>query len=138
VTYLRVIGHWRNDEHPELPDPVDLVDADWDRREKSHVYWYVSGGTHGRAYMGYSTCRICGVQNGAGELSDGTYVWPEGLAHYLQEHDVRLPNEFVRHALQRSREIEEDPRDEGWWLETAALAKPAGDDHGASPGAHHE
>jgi hypothetical protein len=36
---------------------------------------------------------------GSGELSDGRYVWPEGLAHYVAEHGVRLPNEFVHHVL---------------------------------------
>eukprot|EP00904_Undaria_pinnatifida_P009632 jgi/Undpi1/579/HiC_scaffold_10.g04043.m1 len=32
-------------------------------------------------------------------LTDGTYVWPEGLAHYLSEHAVRPPDDFIAHAL---------------------------------------
>ena len=39
------------------------------------------------------------VDMGCRELSDGTYVWPEGLAHYVEEHNVRLPQQFVDHVL---------------------------------------
>lgn len=35
--------------------------------------------------------------------SDGTFVWPEGFAHYLEEHAVRPPQEFVQHALDGAR-----------------------------------
>ena len=69
--------------------------------------------------MGYSECRLCGQQNGAGEFTDGTYIWPEGLRHYVSAHSVRLPEEFVTHALTRRREIDENPRDQTWWLTAA-------------------
>lgn len=32
-------------------------------------------------------------------LSDGHFIWPEGLAHYVDKHSVRPPEEFIRHAL---------------------------------------
>lgn len=67
--------------------------------------------------MGVSTCRMCGTPNGAGEFTDGVYVWPEGLAHYVQEHSVRLPAEFLAHVEWRSREQESAERDLAWWLE---------------------
>jgi hypothetical protein len=36
------------------------------------------------------------VLNGCAELTDGTHlVWPEGLAHYVEEHNVRLPDEII-------------------------------------------
>ena len=41
--------------------------------------------------------------NGAGEFSDGVYVWPEGLSHYVREHSVRLPEMVVRHIRGASR-----------------------------------
>jgi hypothetical protein len=41
-----------------------------------------------------STCR-----------SDGTFVWPEGFAHYLEEHAVRPPQEFIQHALDGARRL---------------------------------
>jgi len=41
----------------------------------------------------------CGRHNGSAELADGTYCWPEGLAHYLEAHQVRPPEEFVEHVV---------------------------------------
>jgi hypothetical protein len=36
---------------------------------------------------------------GSCDFTDGVWVWPEGLSHYLRIHSVRLPEEFIRHAL---------------------------------------
>jgi len=46
-------------------------------------------------------CRLCSKCLGARDRIDGTYVWPEGFEHYLREHGVRPPEEFVRHVLSR-------------------------------------
>lgn len=50
------------------------------------------------SYLGWSDCRICGGMNGTSELSDAVFLWPNGLPHYLREHDVRLPRRFVAHV----------------------------------------
>ena len=56
-------------------------------------------------YLGFSWCRFfCGIPEnlmGHSDLSDGTWVWPEGLSHYVREHNVLLPEDFVEHALGR-------------------------------------
>jgi hypothetical protein len=36
---------------------------------------------------------------GCATLTDGVYVWPESLAHYITAHGVRPPGGFVAHAL---------------------------------------
>jgi len=50
--------------------------------------------------MGYSFCRFaCGIpdqQMGCTEFYDGVWVWPEGLAHYVECHSVLLPDEFIQ------------------------------------------
>lgn len=120
---VRLVGFWRSDARPDLPDPAALVDPEWSGWERDELVYYLSGGSCGRAYMGYSICRICGERNGSGELTDGTYLWPEGLRHYVAEHNVRLPAEFVAHALERRKVIDEGPRDEAWWMENA-LPRP--------------
>lgn len=38
-------------------------------------------------------------------LTDGRFVWPEGLAHYVSEHAVRPPEEFIEHALENLRAL---------------------------------
>lgn len=116
ATPLRLIGYWRSEQHPEYPDPADCVDPSWDEDERHQVWWYLLGGTHGPAYMGYSKCRMCGEQNGTAEYNDDTFAWPEGLAHYVYEHKVRLPKDFVDHAVRRLNDFESRGRDTSWWL----------------------
>lgn len=63
---------------------------------------------------GFSLCRICGCRNGGTELTDGVYVWPDGLAHYVTEHDVRLPDVFVQHVLSYH-PYSRTPINDSWW-----------------------
>lgn len=116
MTVLRLIGFWRNEQHPEYPSPADWVDAGWDDEERHAVWHYLASGTMLHAWMGFSPCRMCGKDNGALDFTDDTYVWPEGLAHYVYDHDIRLPGEFVEHALRRQRELEEAESSVEWWL----------------------
>jgi hypothetical protein len=116
---LILIGYWRAKDAAHWPDPVDFIDSTWDVDERDIVVDYLSRGFVVRAYMGYSPCRICGRDNGALELSDGIYVWPEGLAHYLADHGVRPPEQFVAHALAMAEAFETAGRDESWWRSLA-------------------
>ena len=68
-----------------------------------------------RAYLGESVCVICGAQNGSLELSDGTYSWPEGFAHYVSAHNVRPPIEFERHVLEALEALEAQESTDSWW-----------------------
>lgn len=66
--------------------------------------------------MGYSPCRLCGLaSNGNLDLTDGTYIWPEGLAHYVLEHSVRLPDEFIHHVRAQQEMTDGVRVDETWW-----------------------
>ena len=118
---LVLIGCWRNETHPEWPDPADLVDLAWDEDERHSAGLYLASGTTARTWMGRSTCRLCGQPNGAADFADGSFIWPEGLAHYVSEHAVRLPRRIVDHAVRRLQEIEDQPVDDEWW---SGLARP--------------
>ena len=98
MTDRKLLGYWRNAEHPELPDANALVDNTWDVEEREAVAGYLGNGLVAMSFMGYSECRICGNQNGDLEFTDGAYQWPSGLAHYVEVHAVRLPDEFVTHV----------------------------------------
>ena len=117
VMERRLIGYWRNEQHPEYPDPMDLVVESWDAEERHLVWAYLCSGTMIASYMGLSPCRICGNHNGALEFSDGTYQWPEGLAHYVYDHAVRLPPELVEHAIKQLDSLEAGSSTLDWWLE---------------------
>ena len=111
----------KNNERPELPDPATFVDVDWDEDERDTVAFYFDNGTLARAFMGYSQCRICGATNGAVEYTDGSYLWPEGFAHYIREHNVRPPDDVVRWAVERTTTIEGSEIDSDWWTRATAL-----------------
>jgi hypothetical protein len=67
---------------------------------------------------------------GDADLSDGFACWPEGLAHYIEQHDVRLPEELVQRMEARSFAAPEPQRESlvvehRWWLDWAAANTPA-------------
>lgn len=132
---LRLIGYWKsNFEHHRhalvYPNPKDFIDETWDENTRQKVIDYLDNGVLHHGTRGFSTCRICGCPNGTSELTDGVFIWPDGLSHYLKEHQVRLPSYFVEHCLtytfnkeQILKDIEEGYDDgtfyerprEGWW-----------------------
>jgi hypothetical protein len=84
------------------PSVFDWIDRDQDPKERARVLSYVSDPTFRlMSWLGDSTCRMCGKPNGCADYTDGKFIWPEGLAHYVRDHDVWLPLEFVQHALGR-------------------------------------
>lgn len=99
---LILVGYWHSKDRPDLPDPAWFIDEQWDADTRQRVIDYLKNGKVVRRYMGFSWCRFrCGNgrHNGTNDCSDGVYGWPSGLAHYLKDHAVRLPDEFVTHAL---------------------------------------
>lgn len=82
-----------------LPCVYDFIDPTWNAYERACVVEYLQRGRRYEAYMGYSVCRICGQDNGCLDLTDDVYIWPDGLVHYVRDHAVRPPREFVVHAL---------------------------------------
>jgi hypothetical protein len=110
---LKAIGFWITSLHDERqPAPQELVGTmPADQRTRLAVY-LAAGMTH-ESYLGLSWCRFgCGIdyaRMGSRDLTDGTWVWPEGLAHYVRDHNIVLPEEFVAHALSKV-----TPRLPGW------------------------
>ncbi len=114
---LRLIGYWGSDQQSKYPHPSDFVDREWAEDERDFVTDYLRRGLVARAYMGYSPCRMCEKRdNGCLQLTDGVYTWPEGLVHYVVEHAVRLPSEFVEHSLDSEESLGAAEVDEVWWL----------------------
>jgi len=116
ITQLIRIGYWVSTREPHWPDPHALVDATLDEDDRLDTADYLKRGWVARAYMGNSDCRICGITAGSLELTDGTYIWPEGLTHYVEEHFVRLPEIFTAHVMAMTEHYESLAVDDSWWL----------------------
>ena len=71
---------------------------------------HLRAGATFETYREAASCRFaCGPAGrnlGRRDLTDGRFVWPEGLAHYVLVHSTRLPEAFVEHVR-----AEAGPRD---------------------------
>ena len=116
MTSYRLIGFWRSEHHPRWPNAASFVDSSWDAEERQLVVEHLKRGMMIQAWMGFSACRFCGTANGNLDLTDGVYLWPQGLAHYVDEHAIRLPEEFVEHVPASTRTCPQKPT--GGWVNT--------------------
>jgi hypothetical protein len=112
---VRLIGYWRSEADDGWPDPHELIDETWDEQERHWVSLYLERAFVAWAMFGISECRLCGRANGSAELTDEVYLWPEGLAHYVRDHSVRLPAEVLAHIKRRQDELGSLEVDRDWW-----------------------
>lgn len=105
------VGFWRDtgamfDFFSGYPDPREPTPhPQMDATQRIRVAQYLDGGEVSDRWFGYSYCRFdCGIPNsemGSLDKTDGAYIWPEGLPHYVRVHQVNLPAEFVDHVLHK-------------------------------------
>lgn len=97
---LNLIGYWITSLKDDLFLPPQEFVSDEESNVREIVANYLDSGTMVAAYRGLSWCRfLCRRDNGCCELSDGYWIWPEGLSHYVRDHNVWLPEEFITDAL---------------------------------------
>lgn len=104
---LEVLGWWFSPFAPStLPRPQALVGG-LEPTARSAVVGYLRAGKTLVTFPEASFCRFdCGeTAMGTKDLTDGRHVWPEGLAHYVERHDVRLPEAFVAYVQERGGEL---------------------------------
>jgi hypothetical protein len=115
---MKLIGYWMANLHDShLPLPQELV-GETPASVQDTVCRYLTYGNLFATYRGLSWCRFyCGAEGsemGHREFTDGEWVWPECLVHYVREHSVLLPDEFVASAS------------------SGSVASVLGDDHSAT------
>lgn len=90
----RAIGYWSEDCNPQ-----DFVDPSWDKNQRNAILVHLNNGKSLYRWRGISRCRFCNQRNGSQCMTDGTYVWPSGFAHYISEHGVKPALEFIQHII---------------------------------------
>lgn len=127
---LKMVGYWpvtALSETSRYPDPTALVCPRWREQDRAKIAAYLRAGVIHNQWRGHSYCRFkCGVPHaemGSRCLTDGDWVWPEGLAHYIEQHQVRLPDEFAATMEQNGWTIPEDAEkwasrhaDDSFWV----------------------
>jgi hypothetical protein len=100
------VGYWRSPKEPHFPHPGDFVDESWDTAERRKVIEYLEESYQIPMFsFGYSWCRMgCAdvpTDIGTQDLTDGVWLYPEGLVHYMRHHAVRPPEAFLEHLRRR-------------------------------------
>lgn len=93
-------GYWKNSTSPGYPFPK-ATDTKVEEQFLT-ILTHIMNTYPCNYYRGLSTCRLCKKMNGCGEyrikkMVDGkeiTFVFPEGLKHYYQDHNVQPSKEF--------------------------------------------
>jgi hypothetical protein len=109
---LKPVGYWFEEGYGERwPDPAHLVDYQWRIDERPRIVAYLRHAPKMRDCLGYARCRLGGVPDsemGTGDLSDGTYIWPEGLWIYVSRFSVRIPDDMIEHMRRHDFQVPAD------------------------------
>lgn len=91
------IGYWHGPMVNGLLHPQGLVDETWEPERRTRIVSYLDAGVdNGMRWAGDAFCRFgCPGGFGSRDLTDGRWLWPQGLSHYLKDHHIRLPQDFV-------------------------------------------
>ena len=118
---LILVGYWHSEYEQNYPDPNKLQSKNfWEDFErinycnKKRITLYLDSGIPCNFYRGISRCRICEKFLGSFERHDYKYIWPDQLSHYISEHDVILPKDFIQHILNNM--SQQLPINTNYWL----------------------
>ncbi|GGJ51360.1 hypothetical protein [Deinococcus roseus] len=94
---------------------TDYIDPDWDLELVYRVSEYLKKGI---IYIEATTeqrfiCSMCKKDLGYNGvmMTDGVFVWPHVLSHYVEFHKVRIPDNFLKHILEVDFKMIEDSDD---------------------------
>ena len=94
---LRRVGCFREIGYDDQPDAPSLTELRGRRQaaDKDRVVAYLRAGKVCVFSPGFAEDVFDGTDAGKMSLlTDGTYLWPGSLAHYVEKYDVELPEEF--------------------------------------------
>ena len=100
---LKLIGYWNNFYSNRWVHPRILIDFSWEVKNRTKIINYLQKAMVYSISFGTSPNRFFRGPNmiGDSEYTDGTWVWPSGLASYVELYHIRLPDEFIQHLQQQ-------------------------------------
>lgn len=98
---MHLIGFWIESLLDDRYFPPQELVGELPAEARECVAAYLDQGIVFKRCRGKSWCRFgCRhLDMGNKDLTDGTWVWPEGLGHYIRVHGVTLPDQFLNHVL---------------------------------------
>ena len=103
----KLFGIWRGSvkDPAVFPEFTDVIDSDWRPTDRTKIIGYLKiAPVAVTSFMPHIRCEICQYDLGdSGQWqSDGVWLWPSGLAHFVEKHAVRLPDQMVDHIRKHS------------------------------------
>ena len=98
---LRPVGFWTSRRGDGLPDPRQLMSTTWEKQRRLHIASYLATAPILDDLEPHD-CLVCGARAGGRERTDGVWRFPEGLAHYVTAHGVKLPGELIEHMAKNN------------------------------------
>jgi len=103
--FINQIGYW-SDQYEKGVTPAYLC-GKYDPQIKEKIVSYLKSGIRGTEFLGYARCRFeCEYSNtsqlGNTDMTDGNWMWPEGLSHYVDKHNLLLPPKFLDHMKENN------------------------------------
>jgi hypothetical protein len=98
---LTLLGYWATHHgDPSLIHPAVLPPCGRSEEARALLVRHLESGALAFEFLGMAHNRFADGPSdlGASELTDGVWIWPEGLAWYVANHDVPLPAQFVAHV----------------------------------------
>ncbi len=99
-------GFWNlTDRDLPYPRATDVVDCAFVPEDKSRLIEYLQRCPIAVLCMTPQTipCDFCEEFHSRSTFqSDGEWLWPDSLAHYVEYHKVALPDSFVQHIRDRA------------------------------------
>jgi hypothetical protein len=93
-------GFWYSKDEPLLPKPITNKKAWVGKRLFLRKLAIAQSRCESNPiYKGYSTCRICGCNNGCSSFFLKGWEWPSGFYHYVEKHNVRPSLAFQEFVL---------------------------------------
>jgi hypothetical protein len=94
-------GFWYSKDEPNLPKPKQMREtSEWVSRGKPRKFFILLSRVERKARCkgckGSSICRICKNRNGSCTFFYKNWEWPDGLMHYIKNHNVKPSREFIQ------------------------------------------
>lgn len=93
----RWYGYWNyGAPASKFPALNDAIDVSWSPPDKKQLVTYLDGAPLVRvySYTGF-LCPLCAAMLDISERTDGVWVWPMSLSHFVKLHGVVIPDAFA-------------------------------------------
>jgi hypothetical protein len=93
-----------------IPQNIKTKNYSLDLKEK--IVDFLRNGNIVTMYLGTSYCRFnCGIPSsemGNSTLTDGKFIWPEGYCHYIESHNLAVPEFFLQKIMKNNFQYKEN------------------------------